>query len=160
MKFLALIIALVLLQYWGSAGPVHRDEWFRELVKKFSGSGLPPNMVLGLSVLVPALLCLWLLDFVEGWALGLIPLAVAVLVLLYSFGRGDFEAMVEQYRDYCRQADFEAAYLFAQQQLGPGCGKECPESPEKLHRWVKERICYLGFERWFGVMFYFLVLGA
>jgi AmpE protein len=159
-KFLALVIALGLLQYWGSASPVHRDDWFRDMVSRFSASGLMVELQVALSVLVPSLLLLWLLDFVQGWALGLVPLAISVLVLLYSFGRGDFEAMVEQYRDYCRKADFEAAFHFAQEQLEPGSISECPSGPERLHRWIKERICYLGFERWFGVMFFFVVLGA
>lgn len=160
MKFLALVIALGLLQYWGSAGPVHRDDWFRELVHRFEGSGLGRALQVALAVLLPALLVFWLLDFVEGWWLGLVPLAISVLVLLYSFGRGDFEALVEQYREHCREGDFEGAFLFAQQQMSAGCGEECPSGAEKLHRWVKTRICYLGFERWFGVMFYFVLLGA
>ncbi len=160
MKFLALVIALGLLQYWGSAGPVHRDEWFRELVQKLAGSGLMKELQVAVAVLIPALLVYWLLDFVQGWALGLVPLAISVVVLLYSFGRGDFEALVEQYREHCREGDFEGAFLFAQQQLEPGCSEECPSGAEHLHRWVKERICYLGFERWFGVMFYFLLFGA
>lgn len=160
MKFLALVIALGLLQYWGSAGPVHRDEWFRDLVQKFAGSGLMAELRLAVVVLLPPLLVYWLLSFVQGWFLGLVPLAISVVVLLYSFGRGDFEALVEQYREYCRAGDFEAASIFAQQQMAPGCSKECPENSEKLHRWVKERICYLGFERWFGVMFYFVLFGA
>jgi AmpE protein len=159
-KFLALIIALGLLQYWGSAGPVHRDEWYRDLVAKFSGSGLVRELQVALAVLVPAVLLFWLLDFVEGWALGLVPLAISVVVLLYSFGRGNFEALVEQYREHCREGDFEGAFLFAQQQMGAGCSKQCPSGAEQLHRWAKERICYLGFERWFGVMFYFLLFGA
>lgn len=160
MKFLALVIALGLLQYWGSAGPVHRDDWFRDLVQRFEGSGLATGLQVALAVLLPALLVFWLLDFVEGWALGLVPLALSVLVLLYSFGRGDFEALVEQYREHCRQGDFEGAFLFAQQQMSAGCSEDCPGGAEKLHRWAKKRICYLGFERWFGVMFYFVLLGA
>ncbi len=159
MKFLALVIALGLLQYWGSAGPVHRDEWFKDVVARFNGSGLMPELQVALAVLLPALLVFWLMNFVEGWALGLVPLAIAVVVLLYSFGRGDFEALVDEYRSHCRQGDFEAAFLFAQQQLLPGCSEDCPSGPEKLHRFVKERICYLGFERWFGVMFYFVLFG-
>jgi AmpE protein len=160
LKFLALVIALGLLQYWGSAGPVHRDQWFRDVASRFSGSGLPFKLQVAMAVLIPALLLLWLLDFVEGWALGMVPLAVSVLALLYSFGRGDFKALLEQYREYCRTSNFEGAWLFAQQRLAPGQSSESPMSPEKLHRWIKERICYLGFERWFGVMFYFVLLGA
>ncbi len=48
MKFLALLIALGLLQYWGSAGPVHRDDWFKDLVARFNNSGLMPELQVGL----------------------------------------------------------------------------------------------------------------
>ncbi len=160
MNFLALVVALGLLQYWGSAGPVHRDTWFIDFTQKLRGSGLSIAFQLTIAVALPALAALWLLDLLSGLLLGLVPLAITALVLLYSFGRGDFEAMVEQYREYCRVGDFVAAFEFAQQHLVPGCSSECPPGPEKLHRWVKQRICYLGFERWFGVMFYFLLLGA
>ncbi|MEM0953565.1 MAG: regulatory signaling modulator protein AmpE [Pseudomonadota bacterium] len=160
MNFLALVIALGLLQYWGSAGPVHRDEWFRDFLQKLQGSGLGVAMQIAVAVLLPSLAVLWLLDLMGGLFLGLVPLAIAVVVLLYSFGRGDFEATVEQYREYCRAGNFESAFEFAQQELVHGCSSECPAGAERLHRWVKQRILYFGFERWFGVMFFFLLLGA
>jgi AmpE protein len=157
--FLALIIALALLQYWGSASPVHTDDWFHELVKKLSGFGLSATMRFGLAVLLPALLVLWLQTLVVGMLFGAISLALMVFVLLYSFGRGDFDALVGQYREYCQRGDFEAAYLFVREEIPGETGKECPSGPEHLHRWMKERICYMGFERWFGVIFYFAILG-
>jgi AmpE protein len=160
MNFLALVIALGLLQRWGSAGPVHRDDWFREFLLRLKGSGLGLSLQIAVAVLLPSLALLWLLDLLEGALLGLVPLAIAVVTLLYSFGRGNFKATVEQYRNYCRAGNFEAAFEFAQQDLVRGSSSECPPGPERLHRWVKRRINYLGFERWFGVMFYFLLLGA
>ena len=159
MTFLALIIALILLQYWGSASPVHSDDWFYELVRKLSGSGLSVTLQITLAVLLPALLVLWVQTLVAGMLFGAISLVLMVFVLLYGFGRGDFEALVGQYRDYCKRGDFEAAYLFAREEIPGGAGEECPSGPEQLHRWMKERICYMGFERWFGVIFYFAILG-
>ena len=82
MKFLALVIALGLLQYWGSAGPVHRDEWFRDVVQRFADSGLMKELQVALAVLLPALLVYWVLEFMHGWLLGMVPLAISVLVLL------------------------------------------------------------------------------
>jgi AmpE protein len=157
--FLALIIALTLLQYWGTAGPVHMDDWFYELVKKLSGSGLSVTLQFGVAVLLPALLVLWVQTLVAGLLFGSVSLALMVLVLLYGFGRGDFEALVSQYREYCQRSDFEAAYLFAREEIPAETGEECPSGAEHLHRWMKERICYMGFERWFGVIFYFAILG-
>ena len=159
MTFLALIIALSLLQYWGSASPVHMDDWFHELVKKLSGSGLSPVLQFAAAVLLPALLVLWVQTLVAGLLFGAISLALMVFVLLYGFGRGDFEALVGQYREYCQRGDFEAAYLFAREEMPGVTEEECPSGPEQLHRWMKERICYMGFERWFGVIFYFAILG-
>lgn len=159
MTFLALIIALTLLQYWGSASPVHSDDWFYALVRKLSGSGLSATLQFGLAILLPALLVLWVQTLVAGLLFGSISLVLMVFVLLYGLGRGDFEALVGQYREYCQRGDFEAAYLFAREEVRGEAGEECPSGPEQLHRWMKERICYMGFERWFGVIFYFALLG-
>ena len=161
MTFIALIIALALLQYWGSASPVHHDDWFAETVKTVAGWGMMPELQLAVAVLGPALLLYWVESWLAGWFFGLPMIALMALVLLYSFGRGDFEALVNRYREYSRQADFQGAYLFAQEELErPGEAEGCPSSPEHLHRWMKQRIIYAGFERWFGVIFYFALLGA
>ena len=159
MTFLALIIALTLLQYWGSASPVHTDDWFYKLIGKLSGSDLAATLQFALAVLLPALLVFWVQSLVVGVLFGAVSLALMVLVLLYGFGRGDFEALVGQYREYCQRGDFEAAYLFAREEMPGEIEEQCSGSPEQLHRWMKERICYMGFERWFGVIFYFAILG-
>ncbi len=160
MTFIALIIALALLQYWGSAGPVHTDDWFRQLVGKLAGSGLMAELQLALAVLLPVAVVVWVLGLTTGWLFGLVTLALMVLVLLYSFGRRDFEALVGRYREFCSKGDFEGAYRFSLQDLVADNPAECPDTPEQLHRWVKQRICYLGFERWYGVIFYFALFGA
>jgi AmpE protein len=159
-SFIALIVALALLQHWGSAGPVHRDDWFHQWAGKMAGSGLMAELRLGFAVLLPVLLLSWVQSLVSGWAFGLVSLAVAVVVLLYSFGRGDFEHLVGRYRELCSKGDFEGAYQFSLQELADENEEACPGSPEHLHRWAKQRICYLGFERWFGVIFYFAFFGA
>ena len=160
MTFIALIIALALLQYWGSAGPVHTDDWFQQLVRKLSSSGLMAELQLALAILLPVGVVVWVLGLTNGWLFGLVTLALMVLVLLYSFGRRDFETLVGRYREYCSKGDFEGAYQFSLQELVDDNPDECPGAAEQLHRWAKERICYLGFERWFGVIFYFALLGA
>lgn len=160
MTFLALIISLALLQHWGSAGPLHQDDWFAELRRILAGSGLGADLQLLSAVVLPALLLFWLQSLIQGWLFGLVGLAMLVVVLLYSFGRKEFEGLVNRYRESIAQGDFEAAYLFAREELLASPDEECPSSPEQLHRWVKQRICYLGYERWFAVIFYFAVLGA
>lgn len=160
MKFMALIIALAFLQYWGSAQPFHRDDWYRSLLRALSAWSLGAWVMLGASLLLPVLLLVLLLEVSGSWLFGLPVLIINVAVLLYSFGRGNFDALLGKYREYCRSGDFEAAYLFAIEELGSGSDGERPSGEEELHRWVKERLAYLGFERWFAVTFYFALFGA
>ena len=160
MTFLALIISLGLLQYWGSAGPLHKDDWFRDFSNRVMGVGLIPELQIAVAVLLPAILVYLVEDLVTGWFFGLVSLALLVVVLLYSFGRRDFDDLVKRYRGFTENSDFEGAYLFATSELDGETEEDCPNGPEQLHRWVKERLCYLGFERWFAVIFYFALLGA
>lgn len=160
MKFIVLIISLGVLQYWGSARPMHSDAWYQDFLARLRGWGLASWVLLLAGVLMPVVLLLLLLDVATGWLFGLPVLLINVLVLLYSFGRGDFESLLGKYRGYCKAGDFEAAFLFAREELEIGSDRECPTQEEELHRWMKERIIYLGFERWFAVIFYFILLGA
>ena len=109
MKFIALIIALVFLQYRGSAAPMHRDGWYHALVGWLDGLGLARAPALVLAVLAPALLLAAMMHALGGELLGLPGLLISILVLLYSFGRGNYDELVEKYREYCRAGDFEAA---------------------------------------------------
>jgi AmpE protein len=160
MKFIALILALIFIQYWGSAQLLHRDEWFQSLRARLAGSGVSSSIELAIAVLVPALLLFWLLDQTGSWLFGLPGLAISVLVLLYSFGRGDYEEAMSGYRRHCQEGDFEGAFLMTRQ-LFPcqHCDVEA-EDAEHLHRWMKRRLLYMGFERWFAVIFYFALFGA
>ncbi len=160
MKFIALILALVFIQYWGSARLLHRDEWFQGMRESLREAGLPGSFELAIALLGPSLLLFWFLDQTGSWLFGLLALAVNVLVLLYSFGRGDYEAAMAGYRRHCQEGDFEAAFLMIQE-LFPcqQCDADA-EDAEHLHRWMKQRLLYMGFERWFAVIFYFALFGA
>jgi AmpE protein len=159
-KFIALILALLFIQYWGSAQMLHRDEWFESFRSWLSGLNLPKSAGIAFAVLAPTLFLYWSLYEVSGWVFGLPVLAINVLVLLYSFGRGDYEAAMSGYRQHCRDGDFEAAFLVTRE-LFPcqPCDADA-EDAEHLHRWMKKRLLYMGFERWFAVIFYFALLGA
>jgi AmpE protein len=160
MKFIVLIVALLLMQYWGSARPLHNDDWYRQLVQKLSGSGLSPGLQLAMAVLVPMALVYSLMSGVSGMLYGIVVMAASVVVLLYSFGRSDFEGVISRYKEFCATGNFEGAYLYASETLCFDRDSSCPSEPEKLHRWMKERILYLGYERWFAVIFYFALFGV
>jgi AmpE protein len=107
MTFLAIILAVLLLQAWGTAERVHADDWFRRWQARVSDWGLAGTPGLALLVLLPAVLVALLLDLLEPVLFGLLWLPLAALLLLYSFGRGDFQASMGRYRGHAYSGDFE-----------------------------------------------------
>ena len=160
MMFIALLAALLVIQYWDSARLLHRDQWFDVVLAKLLGLSLPPALVLALLVLAPALLLFWLLMPLQELWFGLPGLVLTILVLLYSFGRGNYQETVSEYRRHCQSGDFEAAYLLAGERFPRQHGDVDPEDALQLHRWMRKRLLYMGFERWFAVVFYFGLFGA
>ena len=159
MSFLAMIVALILLQAWGSGNRVQHDEWFTRLAKRAEGWALPGAVRLGLLLLLPAILAQLALDLVEPILFGLPWIGLAAFLLLYSMGRRDFHALLERYRQQCENEDFEGAYLTTLSELGWASSGENPGSPPEVHRLVQRSFFYEGYQRWFAVLFYFVLLG-
>ncbi len=160
MTFLALIIALLYIQFVGTAHVLHRDEWFESWHEVLANAGLRAWPLLLFQVFVPALLLFWLFDSLGGWLGSLLYLGGSVVILLYSFGRGDYEKAMSAYREDCRNGDFEAAFIKTRELFPCDDCDADPDNAEQLHRWMKQRLLYMGFERWFAVIFYFALFGA
>lgn len=159
MTFLAMIIALVLFQAWGAGNALQQDAWFRGLQSSVRGLGLSPNASLVLYLALPVLLVQVLLASLAPFVFGLAWIAVAAVVLVFSFGRAEYDRLIERYRSYCLAGDFEGAYLFAQSELGMFPDEDETSTPEAIHVAIERELLYLGFERWFAVLFYFLLFG-
>ncbi len=159
MTFLAMIIALVLHQAWGGANPVHGDDWYRGWYGQVRRWGVSPALKLALAVLAPAILAWVVLDALEPVLFGLLWIAVAVWLLVYSLGRGDFRMQMEDYRRQCLGGDFEGAFLAVDMRSGGVTAGEDPASPEAVHDMAQRALLYEGLQRWFAVLFWFLLLG-
>lgn len=159
MLFLAGIIAIVLLQLWGTAERVHRDNWFYGWRERLVRFGLPGGVGLLLLVALPALLAALVLELLAPILFGLLWIGVAAFLLLYAFGRGDFQAIMRRYRGHAFSGDFEAAYLEASQVFAWDEPSENPGSAAEVHVMIQRALLYEGFQRWFAVLFYFVVLG-
>ncbi|HEY8569821.1 regulatory signaling modulator protein AmpE [Microbulbifer sp.] len=163
MALLIVLLALGLVQIWGSGGPIQRDGWFanwqqfiyrRTLVRDRQGVGF------GLLVLVPALLVALLLALAESALGGLGVLLVSVPALLYSFGRGNFNEAMSGYLRGWYQGDMVAARAAAKPLLKPEDAMEASlADPQALHLLVFRAAAYRAFERIFAVLFWFLLLG-
>ncbi|WP_299599645.1 regulatory signaling modulator protein AmpE [uncultured Microbulbifer sp.] len=164
MALLIVLLALGLVQIWGSGGPLHRDGWFgrwqtfvysRGVVQGKSGIGF------GLVVLLPVLGTAIVLAFAEaalGW-LGV--LLVSVPVLLYSFGRGNFNEALAGYLRAWYQGNLEDARKAAEPLMEPADFERAQQisNGQELHRLVFRAAAYRAFERLFAVLFWFLLLG-
>jgi len=159
MTFLAIIIAVLLFQAWGSAARVHRDGWFLDWQARVTSWGLSSRFSLALLVALPCLLASLLLGFVKPLLFGLVWLPLAVLLLLYSFGRGDFQASMGRYRSHAYSGDFEAAYLTAREEFRWEDSEDTPETASGVHTLIQQAFLCEGLQRWFSVLFYFAVLG-
>ena len=159
MTFLAMIIALVLVQVWGSGNRVQHDDWFHSLQRRVASWGLLPEIRLAALVLLPALALQLLLNILEPLLFGVLWIALATFALLYSMGRRDFHELLERYRTQCRGEDFEGAYLTTLVELGWTAESDDPVSPSEVHALVQRGFFYEGYQRWFAVLFYFVLLG-
>ncbi len=161
MTFLSVFLVLVLVQWWGSGAPLQKDRWFDGYLHWLEQRPTRawPKLQLLLAVVLPALL-LWLLTLgvVEGLSAGW-AIFIAVPVLLYSLGRGDFSAEVRAYLDASEREDSVSAAQHLAVLQGNAVEDADPENWESMHRQALKTIAYRGCERMFAVIFWFLILG-
>lgn len=158
MEFLTLLIVLGLLQVWGSGGPLQYDNWFYQFNEKVAQRLDRAELRLLAAIGIPAVGIFFVQLLVESVLFGLLSLMLYVTVLLYSLGRGDFNQNLQYYLNVWNLGDFEAAYKKATA-IGDFEQSEATVDHIALHEYVRRAFLYEGFERWFAVVFWFLVLG-
>lgn len=156
MTFVAVIAVFVLVQYWGSAEAFHYDGWFRAWLKTtrkwFSRAGLQVVA----QIFVPVL-ALWLVLSLLKTTWVSLYFLLSIPLLLYSLGRGNYTEWLEGYCGAYHRNDNEVACDYAARL---GVDVEACEDWPSLHEQVLRRAGYLGFERWFAAIFWFVILGA
>ena len=107
---------------------------------------------------LPVILVFAVLWLISPILFGLPLFILSVAILLYSLGRGDFQILLKLYLNSWQRGDLEGAY-----QHGRGFSAELCESgvdnASELHLSVRKAVFYQGFERWFAVVFWFVLLG-
>ncbi len=164
MNFLSIIAALALVQWWGSGAPLQRDQWFYDWIERIQAWEPLKTYAAGrllVAILLPCL-ALWLLIWALAcwWGTGWV-FFIAVPVLLYSLGRGEFASQAKAYLSASKRGDSVAASRVVDQMRGnlPSDGETPAEDWEALNREALSIISYRGFERMFAVLFWFLILG-
>ena len=158
LEIIVVVLALAFLQIWGANNPLHSDQWFyrwSHYVRDWSFGNAEWRTFL--SVALPLLLVLIINEVLASQSIW-ITLPFVVLVLLYSFGRGEFFAFVRSYTQACYVEDWDSA---TQRALQFQVNLDDVERDDwaSLHQHVLDEAAYRGFERLFAVLFWFLVLG-
>lgn len=155
MALLAILLGIFLERFLGSLEEMRRFGWFHALVNQVRrqswGDG-PGGVAVGILLPLLVVLLASALLGAAGWPLLFL---FAVSVLLYSFGPRDLEAEVEAFLDARARGDEEAAMLYATDVLG---GAEAGNADKLIHGMVEAMLAE-AHERFFGVVFWFIVLG-
>ncbi|QFU75006.1 hypothetical protein EY643_04735 [Halioglobus maricola] len=161
MTFLAMILALVLSMVWSYRGILHQDDWYARLKAQVAGLGLGEGIAVAIQVGLPVLAVTLLLEQLERVLFGLPWIVAASFLLLYSLGRVNTGQWAERYRSQCRRGDFEAALLDANEQSPDATDTEgaAPHDPQSVHLTVQRALLQAEMRGWFGVLFYFVLLG-
>lgn len=162
MNLLAIIIVFFLMQNWSGARRIQQDDWLVSW-NKWAGVQLgrlkiPLEFITILVILLPALAVGLLAYFCHGEWLGFFGLIILLVVLLYSLGRGDFNDLMDRYLEAWRAKNFQSVYEIAQS-FSHGEILEKTENLADLQRYSVQALLYQSFERWFAVIFWFVILG-
>lgn len=158
MILLSVLIVLGLVQLWGSGAPVHHDKWFKRWVLWIHRQ-MPhaPGVLLFFALAGPVLGLAAVVHFVssvQSW----LTVFIAIPVLLYCLGRGEFSTLIQSYLTACTSRNWENA-IDAAKRLGIADTSIEGEQWSKLHSQVLFATSYKGFERMFAVLFWFMLLG-
>lgn len=166
MIFLSLVVVLGIVYWLGSASVLQFDGWFKWIInrlQKIPGLSSVAGVPLAVALLIP--LAILVLIFVvinqafdNPW-IGMFLLYS--LVLLYSLGRGNLIADVQEYISLATRGDSVAAVQLLDKLRGNTAVEPVAESADwrLLHGEALKIIAYRGFERTFAVLFWFFIAG-
>lgn len=156
MSFLVILLVLWVEKFSAWRQRIQQDgPWLAQL-RRLEQGGLQqaPWLSLALLVLLPVLLLGLVLLVLEPLAYGWLALPVHLLVLVYSLGRGDLQAVLGPFRDAWRRADGQAAFHVVERDLGLQ-----PEDGTALLPQVQGYLLWQAYQSFFAVIFWYLLLG-
>ena len=156
MTYIAFLVATGFYLLVGPGGPLHNDAWYHALRRRVDA--IAPEAWLGFTLLVVvpcAVLGLVFAVLTELFGAAAM-LLLGIPALFFSFGRGDWPALVERFRARAAAGDTEGALLSLED---AGFGTFEAESAEEAGSAAARALFYDGFQRWFPPVFYFLLLG-
>ena len=162
MLLISLLIAVFVKQLWEHANPLHRDEWIapwhnsiKHFLARFKLTDPTTEFAVGLMT------CCTLIVLVTHFLYSQSPLLYVLFasaILLYSFGRGELSRLITQFIVAVAKQDWGGAKDVATQ-LNVNTHPIPALNWPQLNAQVLSQCGYLGFERFFAVVFWFALLG-
>ena len=159
MALLAIILCLFLERVWTTLAELRTFAWFERLIDRIRGKDRQHlwSGVLGVvTAFALPLVALLIAQYVLIKILALFGFVLAVAVLLYSLGPRDLDGDVHRFLNAWEQGDDVKAQDYAQR-IYPVTAR--PFDAGSLGRGVVEGTLIAAHERWFGVIFWFVILG-
>ncbi|WP_438952139.1 regulatory signaling modulator protein AmpE [Porticoccus sp.] len=161
MEFIVIVVGLLLLRQMGSLATIQSDGWFYRFCDQLAGwSKLQsaPRVQQVITLLLPVVVLALVIGLLGHSWLGLPQFVLSLLVFLYALGRGSLEPEVANYEEDLGRGDQQAAYRDVAA-LSPEHTDDVMDA-EQSRLAALEVIAYRYFERYFAVMFWFILAGA
>ena len=161
-SFLIVLLAIVVLESNGQLPFLQRDQWLRQWHDQLAGVPVlrdSATLRLALFVIAPVVLLVFIVVQLRSHEYGLLLFVVDLLVLLYSFGRGDLKAQMATLDADIARDDLQAAFHDAAV-FNLGHRASSAETSDALFDELTRSLPYRIFERTFAPVFLFFFFGA
>ena len=162
MSFLIVLLAIVVLESNGQLPFLQRDQWLRQWHDQLAGVPVlrdSATLRLALFVIAPVALLVFIVVQLRSHEYGLLLFVVDLLVLLYSFGRGDLKAQMATLDADIARDDLQAAFHDAAV-FNLGHRASSAVTSDALFDELTRSLPYRIFERTFAPVFLFFFFGA
>ncbi len=161
MDFLAIVVVVGVICYWGASVATQGDKQFflrwQSFLQDRAWLDLP-LLRLSVFLLVPLLVVYLISDALEGMLWGIPSLMFTLVILFLAVGRFSYSEATEEYLEDWQRGDYQAAWNDFRP-LSEYHPAGFVDSPTSLHKEARRIMVYAGFQRIFPVIFWFLLLG-
>ena len=163
MKFLVILLCAGINHVWTREKFSFSDAWFIRFstwMEDKSGNIFPSLMgreliALLLSLCLPALVLTAVLMWLDGLLFGLLSMLVHAAIVLYGFGRINFNELLQNYQERIRVGDVEGAFRYICELSNDPKSHSVVDS-ETAHRFFCNYFIYKFFQRLFVILFLYL----
>ncbi len=155
MEFIIVLASAIVFRNSNFLNSIQVDSWFTSWQETVWEFPIPERLQLWATILLPGLALLIVFNILDGALLGLFEFAISLLLVLYALGRFDFDEVSQRYFSSMQSQDVQAAL----NSLREANYADAADDLVDLHYNFEYEFVYNEFQRWFAVVFLFLLIG-